>query len=76
MDADGHIAEARMAEALQGLHRVCPYVRFLGSYPKARYGSQDATKTNALDSARPGTSDADYEAARAWFDEIIKGRGV
>ena len=35
IDAEGHIAEARMAEALMGLHRVCPVVRFLGSYPKA-----------------------------------------
>jgi prephenate dehydratase len=35
IDAEGHIAEERMGEALVGLHRVCPHVRFLGSYPRA-----------------------------------------
>ena len=34
LDCTGHVAEARMGEALQGLHRVCADVRFLGSYPR------------------------------------------
>jgi prephenate dehydratase len=57
MDAEGHLADERMAEALMGLHRVCPHVRFLGSYPRvdAPYGD-----------ARPGTSDEDFREARAW----------
>src|SRR5581483_11156988 len=35
LDCSGHVAEARMGEALQGLRRICADVRFLGSYPKA-----------------------------------------
>ena len=31
--AKGHIFDARVGEALMGLHRVCGDVRFLGSYP-------------------------------------------
>jgi prephenate dehydratase len=35
VDAEGHVANARMADALRGLHRVSPGVKFLGSYPRA-----------------------------------------
>jgi prephenate dehydratase len=35
IDCEGHVAEARVAEALMGLHRICGEVRFLGSYPRA-----------------------------------------
>jgi prephenate dehydratase len=35
VDVEGHVADARVAEALMGLHRVCLDVRFLGSYPRA-----------------------------------------
>ena len=35
IDAEGHVDEARVGEALMGLRRVCPDVRFLGSYPRA-----------------------------------------
>lgn len=34
IDADAHLAEPRMAEALLGLRRTCRDVRFLGSYPR------------------------------------------
>ncbi|MDO8105976.1 prephenate dehydratase [Isoptericola sp. b441] len=61
IDAEGHLADERMAEALMGLHRVCPHVRFLGSYPRvdAPYGD-----------VRPGTSDADFRDARAWVTAL------
>ena len=36
LDCTGHVAEARVGEALQGLRRVCADVRFLGSYPRHR----------------------------------------
>lgn len=62
IDAEGHIREPRMAEALMGLHRVCPVVRFLGSYPKA-----DAVP-NAV---RPHSTAADYEAADGWLRELL-----
>lgn len=35
IDADGHIADERMADALLGLRRFSPNVIFLGSYPRA-----------------------------------------
>lgn len=58
MDAEGHMADARMAEALMGLKRVCKRVVFLGSYPRA-------------DKVRPvlraGTANTDYAAASEWF---------
>ena len=35
IDADGHIEDERMADALLGLRRFSPKVIFLGSYPRA-----------------------------------------
>lgn len=35
MDTDGHVHDARMADALMGLRRFSPRVVFLGSYPRA-----------------------------------------
>src|SRR3954447_15854462 len=35
IDAEGHISDRRVAEALAGLKRICLQVRFLGSYPRA-----------------------------------------
>lgn len=61
IDAEGHVAEPRMSEALMGLHRVCPVVRFLGSYPRA-----DA----APNEVRSGTAAADFDAARRWVDGL------
>lgn len=64
MDAEGHIEDERVAEALMGLHRVCPHVRFLGSYPRVDAPHGDV---------RPGTSDADFHAARTWLDRLRSG---
>jgi prephenate dehydratase len=35
IDADGHLFDERVADALLGLRRFSPNVRFLGSYPRA-----------------------------------------
>ncbi|MEY4043715.1 MAG: hypothetical protein RL529_1282 [Actinomycetota bacterium] len=35
VDAQGHIEDAAIAEALKGLHRFSPKVQYLGSYPRA-----------------------------------------
>ncbi len=35
IDLEGHIAEARVADALAGIHRMSPNIRFLGSYARA-----------------------------------------
>lgn len=67
IDAEGHVAEERVQATLIGLHRVCPVVRFLGSYPRA-----DGRRPNV----RPGTYDADFRAARAWVAGVAAGEVV
>jgi prephenate dehydratase len=66
IDASGHIDEARMAEALIGLRRTCPLVLFLGSYP--------AAVSDGPTPIAPGTSDHDFETARAWVEGLRDGR--
>lgn len=64
IDAEGHILDERMGEAVMGLHRRCPYVRFLGSYPRA-----DAVAPRV----HVGTADADFVEARAWLTALRSG---
>lgn len=64
MDLEGHVAEERVAETLLGLRRVCPVVRFLGSYPRA---------DRLAATLAPGTGDADFDAARTWVDGLRAG---
>ncbi|MGV9265444.1 prephenate dehydratase [Kitasatospora sp. NPDC003701] len=67
IDCEGHLADRRVSEALMGLKRICPHVRFLGSYPRAdRQGSKHQ---------RPGTSDADFTEAADWLSRCLDGRG-
>jgi prephenate dehydratase len=58
VDAEGHLADERMGEALLGLRRVCTEVRYLGSYPR-------------VDGVRPllkrGVTDAEYADSRDWL---------
>ena len=65
VDLEGHVAEARVGEALMGLHRTCSDVVFLGSYPR-------------LDGREPqlpaGFSDAGYREAGQWLAERRDGR--
>ena len=65
IDCEGHVDDARVGEALMGLRRVCPDVRFLGSYPRADAYS-DATATEK--------DDAVYRDAAAWLGRIRSGR--
>jgi prephenate dehydratase len=65
LDCSGHVADARMGEALQGLHRVSSEVRFFGSYPRA--GATPAASP-------PGTSDADFADSAKWLARLRKGR--
>ncbi|MCI1964334.1 MAG: prephenate dehydratase [Ancrocorticia sp.] len=62
IDAEGHVEDERMQAVLVGLHRVCPHVDFLGSYPAAN-GKRVRP--------RPGTSDADFVAGRAWVRHLL-----
>lgn len=67
MDAEGHIAYARVAEALAALRRLCADVRFLGSYPSA--DGRPPTE-------RRGTSDEDFTDAVAWVDQLRRGQSA
>lgn len=64
MDAEGHIAQERVGEALAAMRRLCADVRFLGSYPAA-----DRTPTKE----RAGTSDGDFVDAAAWVESLRAG---
>ncbi|NYI05483.1 prephenate dehydratase [Allostreptomyces psammosilenae] len=70
IDCDGHVSEARIAEAMMGLHRVCPEVRFLGSYPRAAF---PGAATVVTDAPRPGTTEADFAAAATWLTRCLDG---
>jgi len=61
VDAEGHIDDARLAEAMMGLHRICGDVVFLGSYPRAN---------GAEPIIRVGTSNSDYAAAARWLQQL------
>ena len=67
LDAEGHIAEERMGEAFMGLHRVCPLVRYLGSYPRADGRAADV---------HLGTADPDFRAARDRLRSVRGGTSV
>ncbi|WP_129668893.1 prephenate dehydratase [Phytoactinopolyspora endophytica] len=64
VDAEGHVGDARVGEALMGLRRVCAEVRFLGSYPRA-------------DGVRPpvgrGMTNEDFRDAAAWVEGLRAG---
>ncbi|MFF8292737.1 prephenate dehydratase [Streptomyces sp. NPDC016309] len=68
IDAEGHISDRRVGEALMGLKRICAHVRFLGSYPRAGAGPEDVSPP------RPGTSDEDFTAASDWLARCQDGR--
>ena len=62
IDCEGHLAEARVADALSALHRVCAAVRYLGSYPRA-----DGVRQSPVP---PGGGDADFAAATTWLANL------
>ena len=64
IDAEGHVADRRVGEALMGLRRTCADVRFLGSYE--RHDGRPPT-------IRPGTTDEEFESAQAWLARLRDG---
>lgn len=64
VDCEGHLAEARVGEALSALRRVCADVRVLGSYPRA---------DGVTPVVRPGTADADFRASAGWLAKLRRG---
>ncbi|MGY1723888.1 prephenate dehydratase [Blastococcus sp. SYSU DS0533] len=65
LDCEGHVADARVGEALAALHRVCDDVRFLGSYPRA-----DGRENRAVP---PESSDAAFVEAGQWLAGVRAG---
>ena len=62
IDADGHVKDERMADALLGLRRFSPGVIFLGSYPRA----------DRSPIAHPSRyADEVFTDARAWLDNLL-----
>jgi len=62
IDAEGHLRDPRLAEAMQGLHRICEDVIFLGSYPRA----------DGVDAHVPrGFADSDFAAAKDWYTSLV-----
>ena len=61
IDAQGHIEDEAIAEALMGLHRFSPNVIYLGSYPRADK-SESKHEGNNTNSA--------YSDAKAWIDSL------
>lgn len=61
VDAEGHIDDARVGEALAGLHRLCAHVRFLGSY--ARHDGQAPV-------IKDRTTNEAFAESRTWLREI------
>ncbi|GEB59773.1 prephenate dehydratase [Streptomyces gardneri] len=68
VDAEGHISDRRVGEALMGLKRICPQVRFLGSYPRAGVAVEDVS------ALRRGTSDVEFMEASDWLARAQDGR--
>lgn len=65
LDFDGHVAEARVGDALAALRRRCTSVRFLGSFPKA---------DGVASVVQAGNEDADFAQAQEWLAQVRDGR--
>ncbi len=61
IDAEGHLHDEAVAEALKGLHRFSPRVVFLGSYARA-------DKEQSIH--RGNNSNPEFAAADAWLKEL------
>jgi prephenate dehydratase len=61
IDAEGHIGQERVGEAMAAIRRLCADVRFLGSYP---------TADGRAPTERRGTSDLDFTDATAWVQRL------
>lgn len=65
VDIEGHVAEARIGEALIGLHRICADVVFLGSYPRL---------DDVASVVPEGLTDHDYASAQQWLADLRADR--
>jgi prephenate dehydratase len=65
IDAEGHVLDESMGEALAGLHRFSPKVSFLGSYPRA---DKQQTKPEG------NNSNVQYADATKWLEGVRNKR--
>jgi prephenate dehydratase len=65
IDAEGHVLDESMGEALAGLHRFSPRVSFLGSYPRA---DKQQTKPEG------NNSNGQYADAAKWLEGIRRAK--
>jgi prephenate dehydratase len=68
IDCEGHVADARVGDALAALHRLCADVRFLGSYPRADTESGKPVEERVGDPA--------FAGAQAWLAMVRQGSAV
>ncbi|MDS1272659.1 prephenate dehydratase [Lipingzhangella sp. LS1_29] len=68
IDAEGHVVESRLGEALMGIRRSCRDVRFLGSYPRG-----DASVEIPTLLPRRTATDTDFHRAQEWLERIRAG---
>lgn len=61
IDLEGHIEDRRVAAALRSLHRLCPVVHYLGSYPRVD-GQRADVREDFVDHA--------YDEAREWVERL------
>jgi prephenate dehydratase len=61
VDAEGHVNDDAVGEALAGLHRFSPKVIFLGSYPAADRQQTKPTGNN---------SNSEFTDAKAWLNSL------
>jgi prephenate dehydratase len=61
IDAEGHVLDESMGEALAGLHRFSPKVSFLGSYPRA---DKQQTKPEG------NNSNVEYQRSATWIRSL------
>ena len=65
VDAEGHIHDERVGDALKALYRICSEVRFLGSYPRADKVQPTSTK---------GMTDDAFKSAEQWLNQVRDGK--
>jgi hypothetical protein len=66
LDAEGHVSDPRLGEALKAVRRLSRQVRFLGSFPR--------TAAAAVTSPpRPVATDTAFDAPEAWLQRLRGG---
>jgi prephenate dehydratase len=65
IDCEGHLDDARVADAMAAVRRICADVRFLGSYPRGDDGRPTPLPV--------GRDDASFTDAAAWLRRLREG---